>query len=724
MDSQISRSTSKTSEGQKVPRKRLQLSCGECRKKKLSCDRKLPCQRCVRSGRSGQCSFETGQPSVAMYEQAMHIRTQQQAQKNSEEIQKLRSEVAHLTELVSKIHSQNEATIVAESVAAIGVSEMSYGLPSDEFCGEAHGSIIAIDNNLIHPKERAPPSYYTQHHLFRFFEEIPELFPFMKETCEELLEPHGVRIRRDKPTRNDLQARIHCEAECRMEDILPPKDVVDSLVLSYLNNFEQLHRIVHIPTFNKEYAEFWLSGSTRHSTMTALILSMISISVCIPASYNSLTANNHQTVPDQWISACDKWLRGQSSNGRELVHYQIACLMYLAKRMHMVRKKGWCKDTSSLLQNAIMDGLHRDSTSSDDTIFTREMKRRIWAVIRELDLQNSFEAGIPTLLNTIDAKSATPGNIDDEEFDETSKILPISNLSDKHTRTSYQIHSSYSWELRLEVSRRLFATGSPKVLSYDEVLQLTHQLTQAIHSLPAWDEVNSGTTRHTCSPILTHAFLNFQLSECIIGIHRPYLKRKNCKFWLSENICYQISRDILLLNLKLMSTGFQCVTLLREDLLLASLTLTRVTMLQPKGSSSIIMSDSAAIIDFLKQCLPTMGNGYLYGFHKEPWCFLTMATAIKLLEIHAGEGCLVTGKLDVSQRILELYHKHIENQGHRSNFIRQNSISRMSAEYINTHGQSAVHGAVEFPASSWLPFSAFESDPFDLGMDLGSMWEF
>lgn len=118
------------------------------------------------------------------------------------------------------------------------------------------------------------------------------------------------------------------------------------------------------------------------------------------------------------------------------------------------------------------------------------------------------------------------------------------------------------------------------------------------------------------------------------------------------------------------------------------------------------MSDSAAIIDFLKQCLPTMGNGYLYGFHKEPWCFLTMATAIKLLEIHAGEGCLVTGKLDVSQRILELYHKHIENQGHRSNFIRQNSISRMSAEYINTHGQSAVHGAVEFPASSWLPFSA------------------
>lgn len=130
------------------------------------------------------------------------------------------------------------------------------------------------------------------------------------------------------------------------------------------------------------------------------------------------------------------------------------------------------------------------------------------------------------------------------------------------------------------------------------------------------------------------------------------------------------------------------------------------------------MSDFAAIIDSLKQCLPAMGNGYLYGFHKEPWCFLTMATAIKLLEIHAGEGCQVTGKLDVSQRVLELYRKHIENQGHRSNFIQQNSISRMSAEYINTHGQSAVHGTAEFPASSWLPFSAV-SMIFELLLNTG-----
>ncbi|KAF7937077.1 hypothetical protein BELL_1422g00020 [Botrytis elliptica] len=332
---------------------------------------------------------------------------QQQAQIDSEEVQKLRSEVTQLRVLLSKIHSQNEATIVAEPVTATGVSEISDGMLPDKRCEETYGSIIPTDNDLIHPKARNPSSYYTQHHLFRFFEEIPELFPFMKETYEELLAPHGVRIRKDKATRNDLQAHSHFTAECHLEAILPAKDVTDFLVKSYLENFEQLHRIVHIPTFNKEYAEFWVPGCTRHSTMTALILSMISISICIPASYSSLTPSHHQIAPGQWISACDKWLREQSSNGRKLVHYQIGCLLYLARRMHMIRKKEWFKETSSLLQNAIMDGLHRDPTSSGDTIFMQEMKRRMWAVIRELDLQNSFETGIPTLLNTIDAKIGT-----------------------------------------------------------------------------------------------------------------------------------------------------------------------------------------------------------------------------------------------------------------------------------------------------------------------------
>ena len=39
-----------------------------------------------------------------------------------------------------------------------------------------------------------------------------------------------------------------------LDDLLPPKDDTDVLVSFHLNHLEQLHRIVHIPTFQRDYA--------------------------------------------------------------------------------------------------------------------------------------------------------------------------------------------------------------------------------------------------------------------------------------------------------------------------------------------------------------------------------------------------------------------------------------------------------------------------------------
>ena len=69
--------------------------------------------------------------------------------------------------------------------------------------------------------------------------------------------------------------------------------------------------------------------------------------------------------------------------------------------------------------------------------------------------------------------------------------------------------------------------------------------------------------------------------ECILAIPRPYLNCDNSKHPLSEDVCHRVSRDILLLNFELNDLGLQSLVQVREDLLLASLSLARVTMLQP-----------------------------------------------------------------------------------------------------------------------------------------------
>ena len=426
--------------------------------------------------------------------------------------------------------------------------------------------------------------------------QIHELFPFIREIAEEWFKPLGVHLSRNKATRKPNNVHTQPQSEMGLEALLPPKQDTDALVSFYLSHLEQIHRVVHIPTFKKEYDSFWIPGRPRHPAMVVLILVMISTSACAAASSAS-APSTYRTMPPQWISACDEWLKQQSPKHRKLVHYQISCLIYLSKRMNMIGKKRFWKDTGSLIQDAIIDGLHFDASySCTDSPYMREMKTRIWAVIREVDLQNSFESGLPSLLYNIQPSVGAPANFDDEDFDEKSKKLPGTKPLNQHTFTSYQVHSARSWSLRLEISQRLFSPRGANPLSYEDILRYTHEVTRAIDDIPSWD---ANGAKEEDSPArmsaVTYTYLHFQLKECLIALHRPYLKRNDGRFWVSETMFYQTSRDILQMNIKLKGLGYQYLTGLREDLLLASLSLCRICTLRPKGKCSFILHKSTHV---------------------------------------------------------------------------------------------------------------------------------
>lgn len=381
-----------------------------------------------------------------------------------------------------------------------------------------------------------------------------------------------------------MNAQPQCELA--FETLLPPNNDTDALVSVYLDQLEQLHRIVHIPSFRKEYANFWVAGRARPPAMTVLVLAMISMSACSSINSSSIS-NRYRTMAPQWIFACDEWLKQQSTKHRKLVHYQISCLVFLSKRMNMIGKKRYWKETGSLIQDAIIDGLHYEAALAADSPYMREMKRRIFSTLRELDLRNSFESGLPSLLHNVPSIIGPPSNIHDEDFDETSKKLPEAKPLSEYTFSSYQALSARSWPLRLEISQRLFSTRFSKPLDYDEVLRYTHEVTQAIDAIPL---KNTGITEEddgARGSAVSYAYLHFQLKECILALHRPYLKRNDSKFWLSETVYSQAARDIIHLDTKLEGLGSRYLTALTEDLMLASLSLFRISVLQSKGQYNL-----------------------------------------------------------------------------------------------------------------------------------------
>ncbi|CAF9939653.1 MAG: hypothetical protein ALECFALPRED_008207 [Alectoria fallacina] len=231
--------------------------------------------------------------------------SQQQTQCNSDEIRHLRAEVAQLRGLPPNAGLQHESDGVVETLPASDNADNAKSGQAVLLDKDDQSPARVTDTELSDPRERSPHGYYNQHTLFQFFVEVPQLFPFIKETADEWLKPLGVHLKKNKFVRNDWKTNAPSQEEEPLEGLLPPKNDTDALILFYLNHLEQLHRIVHIPTFKREYANYWTPGRTRYPAMTALILPMMLIPTCASVSSSDSTSISfiYRTLPVQWISA-------------------------------------------------------------------------------------------------------------------------------------------------------------------------------------------------------------------------------------------------------------------------------------------------------------------------------------------------------------------------------------------------------------------------------------
>ena len=77
-----------------------------------------------------------------------------------------------------------------------------------------------------------------------------------------------------------------------------------------------------------------------------------------------------------------------------------------------------------------------------------ELRRRLWATTMEMVVQSSLESGQPPLISFDDFDTRPPLNINDNEIDETTQVLPIPNDRTTFTDTSLQLALLQSLQIR------------------------------------------------------------------------------------------------------------------------------------------------------------------------------------------------------------------------------------------------------------------------------------
>lgn len=183
-----------------------------------------------------------------------------------------------------------------------------------------------------------------------------------------------------------------------LRSLVPDQATVDIILTKYFDTFETTFRIIHVPSFQREYKTYWTNAYEGDSEMDALILMILACTICAgtheSTRYNH-NGSSHHTKAVVWIKACETWSSRQSNKHKTLANLQVRCLRILALATTSHKVKEYYQEVQAHIGAMRSSGMHRDPLiyGSRCSVFEGEMRRRLWATSMEVELQASVEKG-------------------------------------------------------------------------------------------------------------------------------------------------------------------------------------------------------------------------------------------------------------------------------------------------------------------------------------------
>ena len=185
---------------------------------------------------------------------------------------------------------------------------------------------------------------------------------------------------------------------------------------------------------------------------------------------------------------------------------------------------------ATIIRVAMRMGYHRDPSHYPNiSIFAGEMRRRVWALLIQLDILASLQVGLPRLINERDSDTKTPRNIPEEEMNTEMNELPHSWPESGSAVPSYM-------RARMKLVSVLGTihgyVTSVHPLSYDTVIQLHEMLNAQQDTLPASLKVQKfPPITDSAAVVMRRLSLDMLFRKSLCVLHRRYMKPQNRLSW-------------------------------------------------------------------------------------------------------------------------------------------------------------------------------------------------
>ncbi|KFA69820.1 hypothetical protein S40285_02432 [Stachybotrys chlorohalonatus IBT 40285] len=489
-------------------RRRPAVSCNLCRRRKIRCNRELPCNNCLRARRP-DCVYDHHPPlrssqlhddgdaepvaalasaapplsgasdgsSVLSTASTVALSNRTATSTNASTIsdgtvdgvQSMRHQIRQLEEQLSRLTASSSTYSKVETTHTALAGTFSFHrlieTPKDE---SGDGSPV-INRGVMHKTRMFGQSHWIN--AMAMIKDIIEMIePCLRESPRAMTGMHKCKS----------LARV-IKANRKPKDLepspLPLKSLADELLDCYLRTSETVHRVLHVPTFKRDYEAFWVSDTEPDPAFLIQIKLVLAIGAATHDDRFSL-----RSLAMKWVYEAQRYAAEPIFKPRfKIQHLQTSILLLLAREVTGIGEEFIWTSIGSLIRIAIYMGLHRDPSRlklPDSTFFSVEMRRRLWNTIVELNLISSHTAGGPPLLTLDDFDTLPPANFDDEQLLADN---PLAKPDDVYTDASVAIAIREMLPIRLAITK--FLNDIRSNINYDAILRLDRELRSAFKAI-------------------------------------------------------------------------------------------------------------------------------------------------------------------------------------------------------------------------------------------------
>ncbi|GMK58036.1 hypothetical protein CspeluHIS016_0500680 [Cutaneotrichosporon spelunceum] len=522
---------------------RQMRNCLPCKKRKIKCDRKIPCGPCALRRDIKSCTPALGRleeigGDVATVPSTDGYVSTREFQLLARKVEALQDKVQ---ELEASVSSRGPRPPVSSTSAAVSPA------PQAKIMSRRH----MADDEMVYALE----DFHGGHRInaMRNISDSPEITTvrFGSGDGGHDVTTAPADVTDDHPLSFVITPGTDYLAKALA--LLPDRPTCELLVNQYFENVEWFQRCLHYPSFMHQCRQFWTAPPPTSQLSPDFICTYIMV-ICLglrmvvtnlPGMHNAPALADQLYHVAEGVLWCSRFLYRQTFESLQA----ISLMTIYGFGMEDGADATWALLGSAvkMAQNLGMNRLEAEAADKVwspvwNTRMRREMGRRVWWTFVSLDWAHAIAHGSTYVVHPSQNLTALPLNVEEELLDDpNAQPQPLST----YTNMSMHIFRFKFVQMYREITDHTMTHQNP---SYQFVLAMDDSIIELARNLPKhFGDPSNLPGDSSPSLVLDSIFLNITANIRLIRLHRPYLLRgyQDVRYLRSKERCVSASQTVL-----------------------------------------------------------------------------------------------------------------------------------------------------------------------------------